>query len=83
MVLISCRNRSAAPVSPVMSIIAGTSAIAVATCVALYGGAMRADLGRRRAALLAGAGAVLLGGWLAASAGLRSSPRACSRCPQA
>ena len=49
-------------------IIAGTSAIAVATCVALYGGAMRADLGRRRAALLTGAGAVLLGGWLAASA---------------
>ncbi|MGH3628446.1 MAG: hypothetical protein ACRDRL_13550 [Sciscionella sp.] len=49
-------------------IIAGTSAIAVATCVALYGGAMRANLGRRRAALLAGAGAVLLGGWLAASA---------------
>ena len=29
---------------------------------------MRADLDRRRAALLAGAGAVLLGGWLAASA---------------
>ena len=49
-------------------IIARTSAIAVATCVALYGGAMRADLGRRRAALLTGAGAVLLGGWLAASA---------------
>ena len=49
-------------------IITGTSAIAVATCVALYGGAMRADLGRRRAALLTGAGAVLLGGWLAASA---------------
>ena len=33
-------------------IIAGTSAIAVATCVALYGGAMRAGLGRRHAALL-------------------------------
>jgi hypothetical protein len=49
-------------------IIAGTSAIAVATCVALYGGVMRAGLGRRRAALLAGATAVLLGGWLAASA---------------
>lgn len=49
-------------------IIAGTSAIAAATCVALYGGAMRANLGRRRAALLAGAGALLLGGWLAASA---------------
>ena len=51
-------------------IIAGTSAIAVATCVALYGGAIRADLGRRRAALLAGAAAVLLGGWLAASAAI-------------
>jgi hypothetical protein len=53
-------------------IIAGISAIAVATCVALYGGAMRADLGRRRAALLTGAAAVLLGGWLAASAALAS-----------
>ena len=51
-------------------IIAGTSAIAVATCVALYGGAISADLGRRRAALLAGAAAVLLGGWLAASAAI-------------
>src|ERR1700748_2581211 len=51
-------------------IIAGTSAIAVATCVALYGGVMRAGLGRRRAALLAGAAAVLLGGWLAASAAI-------------
>jgi hypothetical protein len=49
-------------------IIAGTSAIAVATCVALYGGVMCAGLGRRRATLLAGAAAVLLGGWLAASA---------------
>jgi len=49
-------------------IIAGTSAIAVATCVALYSGAIRADLGRRRAALLTGAAAALLAGWLAASA---------------
>jgi hypothetical protein len=49
-------------------IIAGTSAITVATCVALYSGAMRADLGQRRAALLTGAAAALLGGWLAASA---------------
>jgi hypothetical protein len=49
-------------------VIAGISAIAAAVCVALYGGAMRAGLGRRRAALLAGAGAAVLGGWLAASA---------------
>jgi hypothetical protein len=34
----------------------------------LYGGAMRAGLGRRRAALLAGAAAVVSGGWTAASA---------------
>ena len=34
----------------------------------LYGGAERAGLGRRRAALLAGAAAVLLGGWFTASA---------------
>jgi hypothetical protein len=49
-------------------IIAGPAAIAAATCVVLYGGAERAGLGRKRAALLAGAAAVLLGGWIAASA---------------
>ena len=49
-------------------IIAGVAAIAAATCVVLYGGAVRAGLGRRRAGLLAGAAAVVFGGWLAASA---------------
>src|SRR5579863_6445450 len=48
--------------------IAGVAAIAAATCVVLYGGAVRAGLRRRRAVLLAGAAAVLFGGWLAASA---------------
>jgi hypothetical protein len=48
--------------------IAGTVAITAATCVVLYGGADRAGLGRGRAALLAGSAAVLLGGWIAASA---------------
>jgi hypothetical protein len=37
--------------------IAATAAIAAATCVVLYSGAKRAGLGRRRAALLAGAAA--------------------------
>ena len=41
-------------------------AVAALTCIVLYGGAERAGLGRRRAALLAGAAAVLLGGWLTA-----------------
>ena len=49
-------------------IIGGIAAIAAATCVALYGGAVRAGAGRRRAALLAGSAALLLGGWLGASA---------------
>jgi hypothetical protein len=49
-------------------IIAGVAAIAAATCAALYGGAVRAGLGRRRAVLLAGAAAVVFGGWLTASA---------------
>jgi hypothetical protein len=49
-------------------IIAGPTAVAALTCIVLYSGAGRAGLGRRRAALLAGAAAVLLGGWLAASA---------------
>jgi hypothetical protein len=39
-------------------IIAGPTAVAAATCTVLYGGAMRADLGRTRAALLAGGAAV-------------------------
>src|ERR1700749_2348631 len=48
--------------------IAGIIAILVATCVVLYGGAIRAGLGRRRAALLAGDAAAVLGGWFTASA---------------
>jgi hypothetical protein len=48
--------------------IAGIIAILATTCVVLYGGAVRAGLGLRRAALLAGGAAVLLGGWCAASA---------------
>src|SRR5919109_3458286 len=43
--------------------IGGPTAIAATTCIALYGGAVRAGLGRRRAALLGGAAAVVLGGW--------------------
>ena len=49
-------------------IIAGPAAVAALTCIVLYGGAERAGLGRRRAALLAGAAAVLLGGWFTATA---------------
>ena len=48
--------------------IAATAAIAAATCVVLYGGAVRAGLGRTRAALLAGGAAVVLGGWFTATA---------------
>jgi hypothetical protein len=48
--------------------IAGPAAVAALTCIVLYGGAERAGLGRRRSALLAGAAAVVLGGWLTASA---------------
>ncbi|MGD0705017.1 MAG: hypothetical protein ABSA02_34660 [Trebonia sp.] len=48
--------------------IAGIAAMLAATCVVLYGGALRAGLGRPRAALLAGGAAVVLGGWCAASA---------------
>jgi hypothetical protein len=48
--------------------IAGVIAALAATCVVLYGGAVRGGLGRRRAALVAGGAAVVLGGWLAASA---------------
>jgi hypothetical protein len=49
-------------------VIAGITAIPAATCVVLYGGAVRASLGRTRAALLAGGAAVVLGGWFTASA---------------
>jgi hypothetical protein len=48
-------------------IIAGVTAIPVATSVVLYSGAKRAGLGRRRAALLAAAAAAVLGGWFTAS----------------
>jgi hypothetical protein len=48
--------------------IAGTIAFAAAACAVLYGGAVRAGLGRTRAALLAGGAAVVLGGWFAATA---------------
>jgi hypothetical protein len=48
-------------------IIAGPTAIAASTCIVLYGGARSAGLGRRRAALLAGAAAAVLGGWLIAT----------------
>jgi hypothetical protein len=49
-------------------VIAGITAIPAAACVVLYTGAVRAGLGRRRAALLAGGAAVVLGGWFTASA---------------
>ena len=48
--------------------IAGPAAVAALTCIVLYSGAVRAGLGRRRAALLAGSAAAVFGGWLAASA---------------
>jgi hypothetical protein len=48
--------------------IAGPAAVAALACVVLYGGAARAGLGRRRAALLAGSAALVFGGWIAASA---------------
>jgi hypothetical protein len=48
--------------------IAGIIAILAATCIVLYGGAVRAGLGRRRSALLAAGAAVVLGGWCTASA---------------
>jgi hypothetical protein len=38
-----------------------------AACVVLYGGAVRACLGRTRAALPAGGAAVVPGGWFTAS----------------
>ena len=48
-------------------IIAGLTAIWATACITLYGGAMRAGLDRGRAALLAGAMAVPLGGWFTAT----------------
>jgi hypothetical protein len=48
--------------------IAGPAAVAALICIVLYRGAVGAGLGRRRAALLAGAAAVVLGGWVTASA---------------
>ena len=48
--------------------IAGITAIPAATSLVLYGRAVRAGLGQRRAALLAGGAAVVLGGWFTASA---------------
>ena len=52
--------------------IAGPAAVAALTCIVLYVGAIRAGLGRTRAVLLAGAAAVVLGGWLIASAVIAS-----------
>jgi hypothetical protein len=49
-------------------IIAGPVAVAALTCIVLYGGAVRAGLGPRRAALVAGGAAVVFGGSLTASA---------------
>ena len=48
--------------------IAGIIAILAVTCVVLYGGAVRAGLGRQRAVLLTGGAAAVLGGWFTASA---------------
>jgi hypothetical protein len=45
----------------------GVIAVPLATCAVLYGGALRAGQGRRRAAALAGGAAIVLGGWFAAS----------------
>ncbi|WP_214322708.1 hypothetical protein [Nonomuraea sediminis] len=48
--------------------IAGVAAILASTCFVLYGGAERAGLGRRPAALLAGGAAVVFAGWFTVSA---------------
>ena len=48
--------------------ITGVIAVLATTCAVLYGGAMRAGLGRQRAILLAGGAAAVFGGWFAASA---------------
>jgi hypothetical protein len=47
--------------------VGGIVAILASTCWVLYGGAVRAGLGRRRAALVGGGAAVVLGGWCTAS----------------
>jgi hypothetical protein len=52
--------------------IAGITAIPAATCLVLYGGAVRAGLSRTRAALLGASAAVVLGGWFTASAVIAS-----------
>jgi hypothetical protein len=48
--------------------IAGPIAVAALTCIVLYSGAERSGLSRKRSVLLAGGAAVVLGGWLTASA---------------
>src|ERR1700722_8095460 len=48
--------------------IAGIVAIPAATCLVLYGGAVRAGLGAKRAARLAGGAGVVLAAWFTASA---------------
>jgi hypothetical protein len=48
--------------------ITGIIAIPAATCLVLYGGAVRAGRGRTRAALLAGGAAAVLASWFTASA---------------
>jgi hypothetical protein len=48
--------------------LAGVIGIPATACYVLYRGAEQAGLGTRRAALLAGASALLFGGWFAASA---------------
>jgi hypothetical protein len=48
--------------------IAGPAAVAALTCIVLYSGAARAGLGQRRAVLLTGAAAAVLGGWVTTSA---------------
>src|SRR4051794_34065890 len=53
--------------------IAAIIGIPAVTCVVLYGGAVRAGLGRRSAALLTGGAAVVLGGWFTASAVIASN----------
>ena len=49
-------------------ILAGVIAVAAETCFVLYGGAVRAGLGKRTAVLLTTSAAVLIGGWYIASA---------------
>ena len=54
-------------------VLVGVIGIPVWTCVVLYRGAIRARLGRGRAATVAGGAAVVLSGWLAVSALLAGS----------